>query len=60
MMTATAAEIPIWVIIGTPTTARAASATTTVRPAKTTDEPAVPTARPAAASLVPPKLSSLR
>ena len=58
--TVTAAARPIWVRNGMPTTDSAASAMTTVRPAKTTADPAVPTARPAASSGSRPAASSCR
>ncbi len=60
MATVPAAVRPIFVSIGTLTTARPASAMMTVRPAKTTAEPAVPTARPAASARSRPSEISAR
>ena len=60
MTTVAAAATPMTVRNGMPTTASAASAITTVRPAKTTAEPAVATARPIDSSMSMPPRSCIR
>ena len=60
MTTVAAAATPMTVRNGIPTTESAASAITTVSPAKTTAEPAVPTARPMDSSTSMPARSCNR